>query len=286
MSNQTSNSSPTLHRKRDEQSEVMELLGSLLKEDDQNDEVLNKSNPTNSFFTMGLAGAFVIAHGAILLSLPPVIRGKGAPFLPTSNENMDRIFRLIKKQPQIRLKLQKQKTATKLNSPALALKFVDLGSGDGRMVFRSAREPNLFQKSIGYEINPGNLYSLFKKTHLLNECWCIDEIINPYFSFPCGLCTKSKVLHIFAQTRKVVQFSSYYSNTFFYRKDLWSINLSNIDVIAVYGLYPIMDRLGKKIEKEATPGTIVMSNLFSIPHWKPISVEKGVFVYSIPESLR
>ena len=94
------------------------------------------------------------------------------------------------------------------------------------------------------------------------------------------------VLHMIAQTRRIVQCSSYYSNTLFYRKDLWEVNLSNVDVIAVYGLYPIMDRLGKKIEKEATPGSIIVSNLFIIPGWKPVSIENGVYIYSIPESLR
>lgn len=90
---------------------------------------------------------------------------------------------------------------------------------------------------------------------------------------------------MFAQSRRIFQYSTYYSNTLFYRKDLWRVKLSNIDVIAVYGLYPIMDRLGKKICDEATPGTIVVSNLFQIPGWKPISVDNGVYLYCIPESL-
>ena len=94
------------------------------------------------------------------------------------------------------------------------------------------------------------------------------------------------MLHVFAQTRRILQFSSYYSNTLFYRKDLWKVDLSRTDVIAVYGLHPIMDRLGEKIKDEATPGTIVVSNVFAIPGWKPITVEDGVFIYSIPESLK
>ncbi len=115
---------------------------------------------------------------------------------------------------------------------------------------------------------------------------------------------------MFAQARRIVQFPSFYSNTLFYRKDLWKVNLSNVDVIAVYGLHPIMDRLGenknyfnkyllhlvhlpyssvlrilfkcpfpltfafiplnlfeigKKMQAEASPGTIIVSNVFSIP---------------------
>ena len=65
---------------------------------------------------------------------------------------------------------------------------------------------------------------------------------------------------------------------------MWKVDLSGTDVIAVYGLHPIMDKLGEKIKDEATPGTIVVSNVFEIPGWKPITVEDGVFIYSIPES--
>jgi len=39
------------------------------------------------------------------------------------------------------------------------LTFFDLGSGDGRVVFRAARE-GMFHKSIGYEINPGTCMNL------------------------------------------------------------------------------------------------------------------------------
>jgi len=136
----------------------MSLVGDFLKENNNDSSILNSdgnssSSSPSSFFAIGLASAFVFAHGAIILSLPPVIRGNGAPFLPTTSKNMDRMFKLIKQQPQIRHKLQQNKMIT--SSVSSGMKFVDLGSGDGRMVFRSAREPNLFQYSIGYEINPG-----------------------------------------------------------------------------------------------------------------------------------
>merc|ERR1712218_640020 len=134
---------------------------------------------------------------------------------------MDRMFTLIRKQPQIREKLRKNKISSSSSSllssatsspipSGVGMKFVDLGSGDGRMVFRAARETNLFRYSIGYEINP--------------------------------------VLHMFAQTRRLVQFPSFYSNTLFFRKDLWKVELKDVDVIAVYGLHPIMDRLGQKLQ--------------------------------------
>jgi len=38
--------------------------------------------------------------------------------------------------------------------------------------------------------------------------------------------------------------------------------------VAVNGLYPIMDRLVKKLKAESKPGSIVVSNVFEIPNWR------------------
>ncbi len=104
---------------------------------DRNDNSRDGLHPAVAF---GLFGA-LIAHGAIILSLPPVIRGKGAPFLPTASKGLNIMFKELRKQPVV---LGGKKNLT----------FLDLGSGDGRVVFRASRE-GLFHKSIGYEINPG-----------------------------------------------------------------------------------------------------------------------------------
>ena len=72
------------------------------------------------------------------------------------------------------------------------------------------------------------------------------------------------VLHLWAMTRKIFQ-PKYHSSTEFLRQDLWSVDLSKSDVVAVYGLHPIMDRLGAKMEMELSPGSIVVSNVFIIP---------------------
>jgi hypothetical protein len=207
----------------------------------------------------GLTAALV-AHGAILFSLPPVLRGKGAPFLPTSTKGLNVMFEQLRHHPSIVSKLNR---TTRIGSSPKqhtrhpsSLTFVDLGSGDGRVVFRAARE-NMFQTSVGYEINP--------------------------------------VLHIWSMIRKILS-PKYHSSTQFYRQDLWSVNLSNANVVAVYGLHPIMDRLGAKMQQELKPGSIVVSNVFTIPGWTPSSLslsslssssssvgKNNVHVYTIPD---
>jgi hypothetical protein len=195
------------------------------------DESANKSQ-TNKIM-LGIGGTlFLLPHLAVLLSLPPVLQRRGAPYLPTFRSKLNEMFDLIRAQIHNPV-------------PNHNLTFVDLGSGDGRVVFRAARE-GLFHTSVGFEINP--------------------------------------TLHLFAQARKMIT-PKYWYNTKFGCGDLWKIELGNYDVIAVYGLAPIMDRLGAKMKKELKPGSIVVSNVFKIPGWKPIPSHKseGVHLYRVPE---
>lgn len=99
-------------------------------------------------------GGFVLLNVGLLLSIPPVLMGRGAPYLPTFRNKLNQMFAPLPKHFASKAKKQ--------------LTFVDLGSGDGRVVFRAARE-GLFHKSIGYEINPCKCYKKSRLTH------CVDS---------------------------------------------------------------------------------------------------------------
>jgi hypothetical protein len=224
--------------------------------DDDNDLPYN----TNKYKSLlyGFGGAlFLFPHMAMLLSLPPVLRRRGAPYLPTfhnkQNVMFDRIRKHILSSSQSSSSSQKQKQSSPPQPPP-PLQFVDLGSGDGRIVFRASRE-NLFAKCVGYEINPA--------------------------------------LHIVANVRRLVT-PRYWSTTNFYMTDLWKTKLHQYDVVTIYGLPPIMERLGRKLEQELKPGSIVVSNVFEIPGWKVVSesdtvdggIGKGVHLYHVPECFK
>ena len=191
---------------------------------------------------LGIGGVlFLFPHLMVLLSLPPVLQRKGAPYLPTFGKKLNSMFDLIRNHVSHSQYMQHERTQ---------LRFVDLGSGDGRVVFRAARE-GLFDKSVGYEINPA--------------------------------------LHIFANFRRLIT-PRYWTNTQFYMRDLWKTPLHQYDVVAVYGLSPIMQRLGTKLEKELKDGSIVVSNVFAIPGWRISDTscasggkgKEGVYLYQVP----
>jgi hypothetical protein len=190
---------------------------------------------------LGIGGTlFLLPHLAILLSLPPVLLRRGAPYLPTFETKLNSMFDLVRHHVSHSQFMQ--------HKQGRGLRFVDLGSGDGRVVFRASRE-EMFVSSVGYEINPA--------------------------------------LHIFASVRRLL-IPKYWYSTKFYMTDLWNTKLHAYDVVAVYGLSPIMQRLGEKLKDELQPGSIIVSNVFEIPGWKATSnsnsgIGKGVYLYSVPE---
>lgn len=171
-----------------------------------------ESNKLHPFVWIGVGTAF-LANVAVLLSLPQAIRGRGkqvcrfscgsvysrpipsflflihavgAPYLPTFQRSMDAMFSQLQSEPALRRRLLKGNDGT-------TFQFVDLGSGDGRVVFRAARE-GLFSQCIGYEINP--------------------------------------LLHGFAVTRRWIA-PRYWSTTQFQCRNIWNVDLRQADVVAV-----------------------------------------------------
>lgn len=173
---------------------------------EEQQQFVDRYNP----LLLGIGGTlFLLPHLAILLSLPPVLLRRGAPYLPTFGTKLNSMFDLVRHHVSHSQYMQHKQGG---------LRFVDLGSGDGRVVFRAARE-QMFVSSVGYEINPA--------------------------------------LHFFASVRRLL-IPKYWPSTKFYMTDLWKTKLHDYDVVAVYGLSPIMQRLGEKLKDELQPGAIIV----------------------------
>ena len=61
--------------------------------------------------------------------------------------------------------------------------------------------------------------------------------------------------------------------------NFWWENLSDFDVIFVYGIGHIMKGLEKKLQKELKPGAKVVSFIFQFPNWQSKKEEKGIYIY-------
>lgn len=71
------------------------------------------------------------------------------------------------------------------------------------------------------------------------------------------------------------------SNTRIFTKSFWHEDLSQYEVVVVFGMTHIMDRLENKLTQELRENTIVISNIFKFSGLREVSNNEGVYVYRV-----
>ena len=61
--------------------------------------------------------------------------------------------------------------------------------------------------------------------------------------------------------------------------DFWDLNLGDFDIVTIYCMAILMERLSEKLTRELRPGTVVISNGFPLPHWELKRKEGFLYVY-------
>lgn len=70
-----------------------------------------------------------------------------------------------------------------------------------------------------------------------------------------------------------------YPNLKFVRKDIYELSVGDAVAVTCY-LYPVaMTKLKSKLETELRPGTIVITNTFAVPDWKPEKIAEVADIY-------
>lgn len=70
----------------------------------------------------------------------------------------------------------------------------------------------------------------------------------------------------------------------FSRSCLWATSLRDANVVTVFGVPAMMNRLAEKVKEECKPGTSIVSNTFPLPQpWKPQRISSGVYFYVVHE---
>ena len=90
-------------------------------------------------------------------------------------------------------------------------------------------------------------------------------------------------------SRRAILRAELKDKAFVHWKSFWKIDFSSFDVIALYGIPRIMDKLETKRNTELKPGTRIVSNSYSFPKWKLEKKENHVRLYrygQLKDSLR
>ena len=62
-------------------------------------------------------------------------------------------------------------------------------------------------------------------------------------------------------------------------KNFWHQNLKDFDMVAVFPMAHMMEKLEKKFDRELKPQAKVVINYFKLPTWKPDRAEDDVYLY-------
>ncbi len=71
-------------------------------------------------------------------------------------------------------------------------------------------------------------------------------------------------------------------NVYIHLKNIWTFDISEVDILASYMTACFADKLGKKIIAEMRPGATVVSYRFEIAELTLIRKEDNVFLYQVP----
>jgi cyclopropane fatty-acyl-phospholipid synthase-like methyltransferase len=79
--------------------------------------------------------------------------------------------------------------------------------------------------------------------------------------------------------RKNIRKAGLESKAFMHFKNLWQEDFGEFNVIALYGMRHMMGKLENKLDKELKSGSVVISNYFTFPEWKPSRAEDNTYLY-------
>ncbi|OGD84042.1 hypothetical protein A2165_01850 [Candidatus Curtissbacteria bacterium RBG_13_40_7] len=165
---------------------------------------------------------------------------------------------LIMDLPFVGTKKEKIETILKLANVKKGETVIDLGSGDGRLLFAAAQKG---ANAIGYELNPFLVLLTQIKIHIKDYSSSEVEKYKNRGTFPQGRTIKGLI------TIK--------------RQNFWKADLSQADVIFVYAFRKTMQKFQDFIYKKAKKGTRIIVNTNPFPNKKPLKIQNGIFLYRV-----
>ena len=80
-------------------------------------------------------------------------------------------------------------------------------------------------------------------------------------------------------SRRKIKKAGFSGKAFIKQANLWKEDLSNFDIITVFGIKFIMSDLERKLKKEMKPGSLVVSKYFVFPNWEIFAKQGMVNLY-------
>ena len=64
-----------------------------------------------------------------------------------------------------------------------------------------------------------------------------------------------------------------------HHKSFWQQDFSKYSVVTIFGMSHFMAKLSEKLQAELKPGARVVCNTYSLPNWKPETINDRIYLY-------
>lgn len=198
----------------------------------------DKKSKFGLYMAIGVGATAIGFSIAAIPFLTPALRTHALPYVPATNKQIENVFKAVRE-------YSRAKDLTKLvPSNKQVVKLIDLGSGDGRIVFEAAKKG---YHSTGVELN--SMLYFYSKYKTFTSWTDRAELFRPVFK----------------------------------RADFWKINMTEYDLIVVFGVQGMMRDLASKLKEEMKPDCLIVSCRFPISSYKSVfrleDELDGVWIY-------
>jgi len=83
------------------------------------------------------------------------------------------------------------------------------------------------------------------------------------------------------QSQRAIKKAGLLGKAFVHHKSFWHADLSQFDIVTVYGIGKIMDPLAEKLKNELKPGAKILSNVYTFPKLKEVERDGYVRMYAV-----
>jgi hypothetical protein len=189
--------------------------------------------PPSKFGLYTAFGIAALAIGGSIAAIPfltPAMRRHALPYIPATDKQLKNVFKAIKTYREANSLGHLKPTKTN------AIKLIDLGSGDGRIVFEATKRG---YQSTGVELN---------------------AILVIY----------SKLKTLFDWSNKTSRQDIIVTSPRFIRADFWKVSMKEYDFIVIFGVQEMMKDLASKLKEEMKPGALIVSCRNPVPNYKSV----------------
>lgn len=189
-----------------------------------------KQSKFGLYSSLGIGALAIGCSIAAIPFLTPAMRKHALPYIPATPKQIKNVFKAIRQYSA------QNNIANKVPNNSNLVKLVDLGSGDGRIVFDAAKRG---YHATGVELN---------------------AILVLY----------SKIKAITSRSQLKPKNDLKFYKPQFERADFWKVNMNEYDLIVVFGVQEMMKDLGKKLKLEMKEDTLIVSCRNPIPSYKSV----------------